>query len=90
MRLVQVAKELQREREHSSYLVDELKGALNSPRAIAVPVITHVAPKAIAPSLARRMSSVAGAHPSCMPPTAEGGVCGTRVHARAVCGVRAC
>ena len=58
----QVAKELEREREHSSYLVDELKGALSSPRVVPMAVPAHVVPRAIQPSLARRMSSVAGEH----------------------------
>ena len=57
----QVARELQREREHSSYLVDELKGALSSPRPMPV-MGAALLPKGLPPALARRMSSVAGTH----------------------------
>ena len=58
--MLQVTQELQREREHSSYLVEELKDALNSPRPLATPGPTSV-PKGLAPGLARRLCSVAGA-----------------------------
>ena len=69
-----MAKELQREREHSSYLVEELKGALSSPRPMPV-MPAALMPKGLPPALARRMSSVAGVQlaGSCSAPVLDGG-----------------